>query len=437
MHESATGSTTLAGEAVQALNTGYLDWKFRTGGEFWTGENSCIRFTTEYLHRDAGVPGTIDFPSVRAAMSDSRLAGRAQFEASSLLVKGDIFRTVVSGEQRIRSYRDFALYELEDRYNLNQFGLISVWEIPFSEELSVRINIEDRVSVLDARVAGGTDTTGQHIRHTLACGLDGGYASGNLIWSGALRLEITDGYSTRFSPALGASFVVAEGIRIFCNGGTAWKIPALDDLFWPATAFAVGNDQLRPESSWSLDCGIRYVPVDQLQVRLTGFLQHVIDMIHWQPSAGGVWRPANVGEVHARGVEGVLEWASSINAFWNLKIQMEYSLQVNRVYSADSTDGSQLPRTPHEKGSMNVSVQHRTLGMLSVSAGYTGFRYLNMANTKYLGDHLLVDTSLELRLGERWVLRANIENIFDTVAVHLREYPLPGREWSCSLEVSL
>ena len=248
----------------------------------------------------------------------------------------------------------------------------------------------------DALVAGGTDTTGRHLRHTLGVSADGD--SGQALTISAAMRRATGGYAPRFSPSLGASLLLADGVRIFCNAGTAWKIPSLDDLFWPATAFAAGNDRLRPESSWTLDSGVRLVPLEGLQFRVTGFLQHVVDMIHWQPSAGGVWRPANIGEVLAHGLETVVEWAYPVNPVWNLHMQAEYSLQVNRVRAFDSTDGSQIPRTPHEKASASVSLRHRTMGMFRFAAGYTGFRYLNMANTKYLGDHLLVDTSLEIRI---------------------------------------
>jgi len=437
VHESPDGATRLAGEAVTALNTGYLDWKVRAGSEIRMDEQTCFRFSAEYLERDAGVPGTIDFPSIRAAMSDSTLAGRVHFETASLLTRGDLLQLNLSGELRTRGYRDFALYDREDRYELAAFAWTSMFEIPCTDEISARLTIEDRIVVLDALVAGGTDTTGRHLRHTLGVSADGEYSGQALTISAAMRLEATGGYAPRFSPSLGASLLLADGVRIFCNAGTAWKIPSLDDLFWPATAFAAGNDRLRPESSWTLDSGVRLVPLEGLQFRVTGFLQHVVDMIHWQPSAGGVWRPANIGEVLAHGLETVVEWAYPVNPVWNLHMQAEYSLQVNRVRAFDSTDGSQIPRTPHEKASASVSLRHRTMGMFRFAAGYTGFRYLNMANTKYLGDHLLVDTSLEIRIGEHWKIRATVENIFDTVAVHLREYPLPGREWSFSLEVQL
>lgn len=430
--EKPDGSTRLDGSPVRALNTGYLDWRLRISGEVLG-----LTFSGEYLERDAGVPGTIDFPTIRAAMRDRTLAGRVLSSASSLLAEGDEVSVTVSASTRQRQYRDFALYAREDRYDLGQAGVSAIWSIANGQGFELRAGLEGQTASLDALVAGGTDTTGRRTRSSLAIYSDVGYRGEDWSINAALRAEGTGGFASRLSPAMGASLQLARGVRLSANAGTAWRIPSLDDLFWPATAFAVGNDALRPESSASVDAGIRLDSLDGLSATVTGFVQRSRDLVLWQPSAGGVWRPGNIGEVSARGVEAVLEWIHPLGEMWQVECQAEYSLQVNRVCSGDSTDGSQLPRTPHEKGSGGVVLRQTRLGMLRLGARYTGFRYLNMANTKYLGDHLLLDLAIELRFCPWSVLRGSIENLLDTPAVHLREYPVPGREWSFSLEVKL
>lgn len=430
--EKPDGSTGLAGSQVRALNTGYLDWRLRI-----LADVVGLTLVGEYSDREAGVPGTIDFPTIRAAMRDKTLAGRLQYSISSLFFSGDEIALTVSASSRQRHYRDFALYLREDRYDLGQAGLFAVWSVKNGKGLELRTGLEGQLTSLDALVAGGTDTTGQRTRNSLALYSDIRYQKEDWSLNAALRAEGVQGFASRFSPAVGGSLRLAKGLRLNVNAGSAWRIPSLDDLFWPATAFAVGNDALRPESSVSLDASLRFDSFTGLSVALTGFVQRSRDLILWQPSAGGVWRPSNIGNVSSRGAEIVFEWIRPLGKDWQLEWQMEYSLQVNRMYLGDSTDGAQLPRTPHEKGSGALVLRQTRWGLFRLGARYTGFRYLNMANTKFLGDHFLLDLALEVKLGAWGVLRGSVENLQDIAAVHLREYPVPGREWLLSLEIQL
>jgi vitamin B12 transporter len=437
VRESADGSTTLGGSQVRALNTGYLDWKLRMQAEQVFGTATRLSASAEYLDREAGVAGTIDAPTLRAAMRDTSLAARLGLVTRAVVTGRDSLETTISFTSRSRQYQDFALYQHEDRYDLVQANLRSVWSLPLGMDVFFRSGIELDLTSLDALVAGGTDTTGRQTRNSLAVFSDFEMTQGLFVMTAALRAQGTQGFASRISPALGLALNLSPSIRIQANAGTAWRIPALDDLFWPATAFALGNDNLRPEKSWSADLGMRVLMADGLVARVTGFLQHSRDLILWQPSAGGVWRPGNIGQVLSRGLETSLEAILPLSQVWRLEAQAEYSLQANTIQSEDSTDGCQLPRTPHEKAALGVTLRHVDLGSLHLSTAYTGFRYLTMGNTKFLGDHLLLDLALVLRIGGHFSIRAAVKNIFDTVAVDLREYPIPGREWSLTWEAKL
>jgi iron complex outermembrane receptor protein len=169
------------------------------------------------------------------------------------------------------------------------------------------------------------------------------------------------------------------------------------------------------------------------QVKITAFAQAYDDLILWLPSAGGVWRPTNIQRVVLRGGEASLGGECALGASFAFAYQAEYSLQI----SENTRTGRLIPRIPQEKGSVSLSLRKDAVAALHLRGSSTGFRYLNTANTKYLDSFFLLDTALGIHPAAWMEIKFVVQNIFDTAYVHLREYPVPGREGRITLEVKI
>jgi vitamin B12 transporter len=120
-----------------------------------------------------------------------------------------------------------------------------------------------------------------------------------LILNGGLRY---DGYEVevaepagrtetddQLTPRVGAAFVVMEGLKLRANYGEAFVMPGTDQLAADYVAFGrrqIGNPDLEPETSWTLDAGIDFTR-GAIEASLTGFATRYKDMIQAVATAAG------------------------------------------------------------------------------------------------------------------------------------------------------
>ena len=459
IREYPDGATTLDGNKVSALNTGYQTWRGAVHGAHSFSPGTRVTLDAEYAARKAGVPGTIDFPTARAAMRDQayRIAAGAETSPAS---RDDrlSFSGVLSRQRRV--YRDFALYSQESLNALSHHSLAVNYSLPLTRgERRAPERKPEKCAALafESEAAPNTPRDSALLRfgieaHSLAletAGIGAGfglpsravfsfYTDDELVisdftFSAALRGDVHGGFGAFFSPALGCGWNFHPDWRVALNAGAAYRVPSFEELFWPAGAFAVGNPNLKPERALSADCGLSWQAASALQMRASAFIQNYEDLILWQPSAGGVWRPTNIARVLARGIEAALSGEAMLSASWIFGYKAEYSLNI----SEDRNLRKQVPRVPKEKASAHLSLQWLRRAALALTGSYTGFRYLNRANTKFLDGYFLLDAALDIQAAEWVKIKFVIHNILNKAYVHLREYPVPGREALITLEVRL
>lgn len=131
------------------------------------------------------------------------------------------------------------------------------------------------------------------------------YVAGELLYDGrgvavniGARGDFVDPFDSRFSPHAGLVWSAPDSTtRLRLNWGEAFRLPSFFALGNPL----VGNPQLRPESSRSIDAGIdQSIPRLKTQLHLTFFDEHYKDLIDFSPQ---VFRLVNRSEAAGRGVE--------------------------------------------------------------------------------------------------------------------------------------
>lgn len=216
------------------------------------------------------------------------------------------------------------------------------------------------------------------------------------------------------------------------NVGTSYRSPSFDDLFWPSTAFAAGNAGLKPERAFAWDAGMEFSPGERLRVEFSYFERYVSDLIVWTPGAGGIWRPSNIDSARVRGVEfqGRLsipldalaaEFVSEGTAAW---------LDPRDTTPGSVNEGNLLPGKAPLAVSASFEFRRKNGLFLRTEASYTSCRYITSGNTKALDPYLVCGLGAGLSVGKNWRFVGRLENIFDQVYYDLRDYPVPGREFS-------
>jgi outer membrane cobalamin receptor len=164
--------------------------------------------------------------------------------------------------------------------------------------------------------------------------------------AGAREELLSGGLQSVFSPHLAGSVRLADALKLRASGGYGFRIPTYTDLYYsdPAT---VGNANLKPESAWSGEGGVDWVPSTRLSISATGFYngQHdTIDYVRYltaTPPPNSVippscptdtWCAANLSGVHFAGVESSATW----NAAKGQKVQVAWT----GLYGAQASLGA-------------------------------------------------------------------------------------------------
>lgn len=430
------GSYTLDGEQVTYLNSGYQQYG-ATAILSMTAKNSRHTLQWSGSFREAGVPGTIEFPTVEAVQKDLRTGAGWNSRFRNLFQNNDQLELQLQWQYLQRDYRDFQLYQDASSHLNRQVSGEVNWS---GGSAGWKINLKSggSYSFLESNSfgegAGGyRSTVGYVFAGVARCfGRAGGFS---LTVNPAVRLETASLYGTRFSPGIGAVAETGSGRapRLKVNFNRVYRAPSFDELFWPAGWFAEGNSELEPEHGWSWDAGFEWRLFPNWQVTAAYFGSRMKDLIYWQPGPGGVWKPLNLSGAQINGLEAGISFRVLLGGAGMLKFSGNYTLQFVLESGDPLTEGNQLPRRPHETGAFQAEWVHPGLGFVRGEFKYTGFRYLNRANTKYLGDYLTVDMTAGIRLPAGFEFRIAVRNLLDQAYIHLLGHPVPGREFGIRL----
>lgn len=191
-----------------------------------------------------------------------------------------------------------------------------------------------------------------------------------------------------------------------------YRLPTFNDLYWPT----LGNPDLQPEYSWNSELGGRYVAQKgpwQWEAGANGFCNLIDHWILWSPNAAGLWRPSNVAQVWARGLEAQFKLKGHWKA-WEAQLKAQYAFtQSTRTQGEPSLVGKQLLYVPTHQGNAAFLLSYQQTQLL-LQAQWTGRRFTDDTNNFLLPDFALLHLRLEqyLKFGKgRLVLYGQVNNL--------------------------
>lgn len=212
----------------------------------------------------------------------------------------------------------------------------------------------------------------------------------------------------------------------------SFRMPTFNDLYYTE----IGNANLRPEKAMQSTLGVKYK-----WLTIDAYHNVVDDKIVAYPKGQQFrWTMLNLGHVVIDGidVQASNEWqlAQDLKLFAHL--QYTYQQARDKTDSADSYYGDQIPYTPWHSGSATGSLAWRDWS-LTYNFVYTGERYCQQENISY--NHLQPWYTSDLSLVGRFHLGAillqttlQVNNLFDQQYDVIINYPMPGRQYFCTLQ---
>jgi outer membrane cobalamin receptor len=254
----------------------------------------------------------------------------------------------------------------------------------------------------------------------------------------SLRFDQTSNYGNKFSPKLGTVFNFGKywQTSLKFNIGTSYRAPTFNDLYWPADAWTQGNPDLKPESGWDYDCGLRFqFPIlNGLYWESTYFQNQMKGLIIWKEK-NGIWSPENVNKAMIRGIENSLSF-KPFKKF--LEISGNYTfLDARNKTNERTVFNKRLVYRPKNTANINLNCSFSVF-TLSYQFSYTGLRYTTNDNTDYLPSYKTSDITLNYKPktdSADLLLSLQIKNIFDERYEIVKNMPIPGRELRLALKI--
>lgn len=249
----------------------------------------------------------------------------------------------------------------------------------------------------------------------------------------------------RLSPSIGLSFRpwASQNLYFRLMYKDIFRVPTFNDMYY----LRIGNRNLKPEAATQYNFGITWSGVpftvaEYLTISADAYYNRVRDKIVALPTMF-IWKMLNLGEVEIKGLDVNLATVLPLHDRVTLQLAANYSYQkaVDITNATQKTYRHQIPYTPEHSGSGSLSVE-----MPWVNVAYTllgsGERYAFPQNTEsnkidsYLEQSISLNRSFRF---ERCTLRlqGEIVNLANKQYDVIKYYPMPGRSWRLSCQITL
>jgi len=242
------------------------------------------------------------------------------------------------------------------------------------------------------------------------------------VYSG-IRWDHYTNFGAAANPSLSASWWVAARLRLRFSVGHAFRIPTFTELYYHDPNNEA-DPNVGPESSWSGDAGVDFLPAGNWMGSLTFFFRNAEDVIDWiRNKPDEKWRTANIRRLRVRGMEAGLEhWFAS-----GVRLAVHYSTMANTAGKIDYFSKYVLD-TPRHSWAASGSVELP----FSMTCGQK-LAFTKRANGM---DYWLWDLRLERRF-HKFTAMMDVTNLLGSRYQEVIGVDMPGRWFIAGLRFDL
>ncbi|MGY3212743.1 TonB-dependent receptor plug domain-containing protein [Mucilaginibacter sp. HD30] len=249
-----------------------------------------------------------------------------------------------------------------------------------------------------------------------------------------------------FSPTLMANYKLGEPFTVRAFYKNTFRVPTFIELYYPY----ITNTGLRPEFADQFDVGATYGKnltgaVDYLSFTADVYFNKVKDKIIYTPNVYG-GSVQNVEKVNGVGADIGIKTETRFSNVYKGVLTINYSYQraMNLSYPDESTYKNQLPYTPQHLVNLNAGINRKGWGVY-YNQVFSSLRFYNNNNditfpNDYLPAYGLADLSIIYKGSYKllpFMVSAEINNLYSASYVVVRNYPMPGRSFRISFQITI
>lgn len=383
---------------------------------------SSIEGTFDYITKDLGVPGSVQFPSPIARQQTREAISGLQYKAR--ITQGLDYSLSVYRNQEHIGYQNPDFLEFDTNRSVT-----SGTEMQFNWLMS-------SFSMLTAGIEGREDSLVNNTAGTHTATISSEFIQDELNLGDSLivvlggRNDNNSSFGSKFSPRVSARYLQSGiGTILRASAGKSFRAPTLNDLYFQDSFGDHGNPDLRPETAQEYEGGIEQPFGSGNAVKFTAFKRRVKDLIVWEPidpvTNPFAYTPRNIGRAHITGAE--VEFRFLITKV------LSGSINYTRMFPVDESTGdrinSDISHIPEMElgGSASLALDDQTTLSLSgrkvknyVATGAEKWEY-------YTADGKIIET-IPIAKGSKIDVFIGAKNMFNRKYETIAGYPMPLQE---------
>jgi vitamin B12 transporter len=449
-------------DSTQTRNNADVSDQQADGALYWTkNDSNKFNLHINYYNSDRGLPSAV------LPVSHERLWNQNFFLQSGYEHTWDDGLQLLINAKLSKEYTryidpDFLNSQggLDDRYTQRElyqsaslaYYLTSNWEVSYSADVSF-------TDLGASSPIGSIYKYAYPSRFTLLNVLASKLILGKWLFQGDLLQTYTNehvkvGTATpakdNLSPTLMAAFRPMQGsdlqLRAFYKD--VFREPTFDEQYF----FAInGSRDLKPEYIKQYDLGFTYRKglegfLDYITLTVDGYYNHVTNKIVAIPTQNlEITSITNLGKVKIEGTDIGLKTQTKLIDGWQGSLAINYTYQ----YAVDVDRNTayylqQIAYTPKNTVALNVGTDYNNMGLYFNQIISSSRYYLGQSNPGIGGDYLdgyaTSDLSFIYKLtiaNKRAVFSAHAANLFNENYVIVRSFPMPGRSYLLSFQITI
>jgi len=252
-------------------------------------------------------------------------------------------------------------------------------------------------------------------RDVYAVFVDGLYQQNGFISELSVRYDDVDNIDSEVTYNIGVGYHFNENVFASLNAASGFKAPSFNDLYYPATAWSAGNEDLVSETSDSYELLLRS-NFSGFKVEASVYSTEIDNLIDWAPDENYFWQPQNIAKAEIDGAEFNLS-----KNFAGTDVSLGYAY----IDAKDADSGERLDRRARHNGSLEASFDIANW-QFTTSYEYHGSR--SDRGTK-LDGYQLVNLRASYQINDRWQLQLKANNIFDEKYENVVDYNTPDAQY--------
>jgi len=220
-----------------------------------------------------------------------------------------------------------------------------------------------------------------------------------------------------------------ESFHLFTSAFSDFRVPTINDLYWPSDGYTSGNPELESERTTGAEIGAGYTGIS-FAGDICGFITSSDDLIIWLPDDSGVWSPSNISSSFSKGVELS---SSFVMGFATLSGTFTWNIATDETADTPRR-GMLLPYRPEYTWGGGSHIELPLDLAVELSVNGMGKRFKNRTQSEFLGEYWIADIALSRYFSHEVRIDLGLLNILDTSYEETNGYAGRGRTLRLSLE---